>query len=62
MMLGVEVLAVLQDSDFIQLGGLNQIRWTPSQHRAMEKINMNNAILTAHLETVAANSKHERAA
>ena len=62
MMLALEGLAALQDSDFIQLGGLNQICWAPSQHRAMEKIDINYSVLTAHLESVAADSKHEWAA
>ena len=45
MMLDAEDLAKLTDEDFTQLGGLNQIRWAPSQHRAMEKLHANYPIL-----------------
>ena len=30
-----EEMALLSDDDFTILGGLNQIRWAPSQHRAL---------------------------
>ena len=58
MMLDVEALAALQDEDFTHLGGLNQIRWAPSQHRAMEKLDSNFPILCQHLENVAADTSH----
>ena len=60
MMLDAEDLAKLTDEDFTQLGGLNQIRCAPSQHRAMEKLHANYPILCQHLENVAANPKHDR--
>ena len=60
MMLDMEGLAALQDEDFTQLGGLNQIRWAPSQHRAIEKIDSNFPLLCKHLEHIAADRKHKR--
>ena len=32
---GREEITALLDEDFTTLGGLNQIRWAPSQHRAL---------------------------
>ena len=34
-------LASLTDDDFTTLGGLQQIRWAPSQHRAIKKLDKN---------------------
>ena len=63
MMLDAEDLAALQDEDFTHLSGLNQIHWAPSQTElAMEKIDANFSILCQHLESVAAEKKHTRAA
>ena len=53
-------IAALTDDDFTTLGGLQQIRWSPSQHRAISKLDKNFRNLTQHLESVAANPKHER--
>ena len=61
-MLDAEDLAALQDEDFTQLGGLNQIRWAPSHHRALEKLLRNYTVLCQHLENVTADKQHQRQA
>ena len=53
-------IAALTDDDFTSLGGLQQIRWSPSQHRAIFKLDKNFTNLTQHCESVAANSNHDR--
>ena len=55
-----EELAFLTDDDFTTLGGLNQIRWAPSQYRALAKLDKNFKNLTQHCENVAATGNHER--
>ena len=45
-----EELAFLTDDDFTTLGGLNQIRWAPSQYRALAKLDKNFKNLTQHCE------------
>ena len=53
-------IAALTDDDFTSLGGLQQIRWSPSQHRAIFKLDKNFTNLTQHCESVAANPNHDR--
>ena len=55
-------MALLSDDDFTTLGGLNQIRWAPSQHRALIKLDKNYTNLTKHIEHVAASTRHDRKA
>ena len=57
-----EEMALLSDDDFTTLGGLNQIRWAPSQHRALIKLDKNYTNLTKHIEHVAASTRHDRKA
>ena len=57
---GREELAALTDEDFTTLGGLQQIRWAPSQHRAILKLEKNYKSLCMHCESVAADKNHAR--
>ena len=57
---GREELARLTDDDFTSLGGLQQIRWAPSQHRAILKLEKNYKNLHLHCESVAADKHNER--
>ena len=57
-----EEMPLLSDDDFTTLGGLNQIRWAPSQHRALIKLDKNYTNLTKHIEHVAASTRHDRKA
>ena len=42
------------------LGGLQKIRWSPSQYRALYKLDKNYKNVTQHTENVAATGNHER--
>ena len=55
-----EELALLTDEDFTTLGGLQKIRWSPSQYRALYKLDKNYKNVTQHTENVAATGNHER--
>ena len=50
----------MTDDDFTTLGGLQQIRWSPSQHRTLSKLDKKYKNLVQHLENVAATANHER--
>ena len=53
-------IAQLMDEDFTTLGGLNQIRWAASQHRALQKLKEKYSRPVCHDESVAADYKDDR--